>query len=249
MHHNVRRVIVHRGDGSMVTVMLPRPATVTSPTVPSAIMSIGHSGSVQTRAYASAGRAWTETWPPLKAGEPKTEELLAQLENWSNRGLNIEVEHLLLPGSGKSPSAEMCDPATDEMCLRYYGKRIDWSTPSVVGTPSGTSITTDGWSSSADMRAGNVVRFGTLSTVHRLTENAGTPGSGGSLTLRVNPPVFSDLEDNDPVTYGRSADPMQPPDSVMVRVVVTRVNVPTAQPNEFYGGLSVEFREVPGVLG
>lgn len=85
-------------------VLLPRniePMRTTVLGTPGTLRSVGHSGRVQLRAHAQVGRTWSETWPPLRAGDPDAQRLLAFLDEAWNRALIFEADHLLTPGSGR----------------------------------------------------------------------------------------------------------------------------------------------------
>ena len=195
--------------------MRPRSSTPTD--VPPSLRSTAHTGSVQTRPRPSAGRVWTETWPLLRAGEPAVEEFFAFIEQAKNRGTVFDIQHLLLPGSGKPPNG------------------AGGGAPRVRGADQrGESIATDGWTPSVSniVRAGDVITIAGHKILYKITDTTSSNPSG-VVTLTLNPAVFKTLADNALIKRTNNT----------IQAVIAEYSLPTASPNQFYGGVSVTFQE------
>lgn len=197
------------------------PATVTLPSVPGGLVSIGRTGKVQLRSEVSAGRTWQETWPVLSAGSASAQALFAFVESYYNLGSTFDITHYLLPGSGKAING------------------AGGGTPKIVGaSEAGTSIDTDGWpNSTLVLKAGDCIKISGLYQLFRVTADATTNGSG-EVTLSLNPPILvgSSPGDNADITTS----------GCKIRAFIVEYSpLPAAGPDEYVAGFSVTFREAP----
>lgn len=162
----------------MPAAVFPRtlkPTSVTPMTVPTGLVSVGHTGKAQLRAVTAMGRAWTETWAGLRAGDADVESFLAWIEWAYNTSKVFTIAHLTTPGSGRINNGGAVGPD-----------------PVVEGAgQTGETLLTDGWTGSAPyVKAGDVIRITGLSPLFRVTEDSVvTGGVGGHGTLKISPPI------------------------------------------------------------
>ena len=149
-------------------------ARTSPPKVPTGLVSTGRTGKAQLRSEVRVGRRWTETWSAIKAGDTDVEALLAFIEFYHNTLTIFNVDHTLLPGSGKAPNG------------------AGGGTPLVNGaSQTGSSLVTDGWpNTTLVMKAGDVFKVAGLNALYRIRDDLTSDGSGNG-TLTINPPVAS----------------------------------------------------------
>src|SRR4051812_41289591 len=114
--------------------VLPRRAT--RPKAGTGLVSTAQSGKVQLRGTQRVGHSWTETWGPLQSGTANNELLIAQIDYFYHRQIQLAVDHRLqrtLLGAGGGP-------------------------PLVNGaSQTGGSLITDGWTPSLTvLKAGDI---------------------------------------------------------------------------------------------
>lgn len=200
--------------------VLPKHATW--PSMPTGLVSVSRSGRVQRRTTTQLGRRWTETFGVLRPTVAADRAFLSTvLDLWRNQ-TECTVDHrsmrtLLGAGGG---------------------------TPLVNGaSQTGSSLVTDGWPASTTvLKAGDVIRVAGVNQVLSLTADAVSNGSGQA-TLAINPPLYSSASPGDNAVITTNATP----GSVLFTVFLEDVQMPDAAEDEFYIGLTITFRELPGV--
>lgn len=192
------------------------PIAVTPPALPAALRSFGETGKQQARTPLLVGRTWEELYPPVLDTDTVTRAWLAQVQQWFRTGTLVTVEHRSYrtangPGGG---------------------------TPLVNGaSQTGNSINTDGWPNSTTvLKAGDLVKLGTLQLVYELTGDA-TSNGAGQAALAIEPQIIvgTSPADNGVVAYGAS---------VTFAALIT--NLDLGQSNFGYiDGLRIAFQEQP----
>ena len=195
-------------------------ARTSPPKVPTGLVSMGRTGKAQLRSEVRVGRRWTETWSAIKAGDTNVEALLAFIEFYHNTLTIFNVDHTLLPGSGKAPNG------------------AGGGTPLVNGaSQTGSSLVTDGWpNTTLVMKAGDVFKVAGLNALYRIRDDLTSDGSGDG-TLTINPPVASG---NSPANNAALTLT-----SNKVRAFIIDYQPGDAKPDEFMTGMTVTFQEAP----
>lgn len=193
-----------------------KPAAVTVPVFPGPLVSVSHSGKVNTRTTLQVGRRWDELFN-FKYDE-NGREFVTLLNNFYNRAISLDVQHqnwLTTLGAGGG-------------------------TPLVNGaSQTGSSIITDGWpNSTLVLKAGDVVQFAGVTLVYDVTADVTSDGSGNA-TIPISPNIFSggSPAENAAVTITAS---------VLIRAkILEQPRIPQAKANEWIAGLRVAFLETP----
>ena len=155
------------------------PFRTTGLQLPPPILSVGHSGKVNTRGQLAIGRRWTETYRfPMASPMATTgRQGYALLQSYFRNGTFLNLQH------------------------QYYLTTLGAAggTPLVNGaSQTGTSLITDGWpNSTAILKAGDLITGTTTTTVYEQTVDVSSDGSGNA-TLTLNPPIFTggELDNN-----------------------------------------------------
>ena len=194
-----------------------KPQRVTAPVFPGGLVSIGHSGKVNTRTTLQVGRTWEEFFA-FKVDE-NGHQFLAEINNFYNRQTSLDVAH--------------------QMFVDTLG--AGGGTPLVNGaSQTGSTIATDGWpNSTLVLKAGDLVTFATGPTlVYDITADVTSNGSGVA-TLPVSPNVFAGGSpgNNDAITITASV--------VFRAKILEQPRVPPAKADEWINGLRLVFRETP----
>ena len=194
-----------------------KPFDVSVPVFPGGLVSIGHSGKVNTRTTLQVGRVWEEFFR-FKFDE-NGREFVALINNFYNRQTSLDVAHqnfVTTLGAGGG-------------------------TPLVNGaSQTGASIVTDGWpNSTLVLKAGDILTFATGPTlVYDVLANGNSDGSG-NLTISLGPNVFSGGSpgNNDAITITASV--------VFRAKILEQPRIPKAKADEWINGLRLVFRETP----
>ena len=195
-----------------------KPNKVTVPVFPGGLVSVSHSGKVNTRTTLQVGRTWEEFFA-FKVDE-NGHEFLALINNFFNRQTSLDVAH--------------------QMFTTLLG--AGGGTPLINGaTQTGATIITDGWpNDTLVLKAGDLVSWFTTgpTLVYDVTAD-GTSDGSGNLTISVSPNVFSGASpgNNDAVVVT---------DSVVFRAkILERPRIPPAKADEWINGLRLAFVETP----
>jgi hypothetical protein len=207
-----------------VATLFPRiivPREATWPSQPGGLMDFGQSGRGQFRSVAAVGREWTESYPPIRSRAAATVGFLAQLLSFWRNGTLLDVDHRgmrTLFGTGAG-------------------------TPVVAGaSQTGASLATSGWAASQTvLRAGDVLQLPGRTLVYDVTADVVSSGTG-TAAIPLNPPIYA----GGSPTNGAALVLNTAPGTVKFRAIITNVAVPKAGPDEYYGGLTVTFREWVG---
>lgn len=196
-----------------------QPQQVSRPSGMMAAQSMTQRGSLQTRDLEAMGNSWKEQWLNLKAGDPDVESLLAFIRLHARKGTFIDIKHVDVPGSGRSPNG------TGTSGVTVNG-----------GGQTGSSISTTGWPASTSnvVRAGDVVKLGALNRVFEITADANSD-SNGNATLSIDPPILSG---NTPAD-GSSVTTTD----VLYRAIIRNYTMPQASPGDIISSVKVTFRE------
>lgn len=189
--------------------------------VPAARRSITQSGKIQTRTKTTAGRQWTESYPPLFRGDTDVEEFLAWIDWAWNEGKEFSIKHQITPGSGIAPNG------------------AGGGTPQIAGgSQTGTSINTKLWPNNVPnvAMAGDLWRIAGITKSFRVTDNASSNGTGLA-TVNLNPAIYLGGEAADSAAITRSG--------VDINAIIQSVNVPDIANSFYYDGLQISFREAP----
>ena len=194
-----------------------KPQRVTAPVFPGGLVSIGHSGKVNTRTTLQVGRTWEEFFA-FKVDE-NGHEFLAQLNNFFNRQTSLDVGHQMF---------------TDTL-------GAGGGTPLVAGaSQTGSTIATDGWPvSTVVLKAGDLVTFASgINIVYDITADVTSDGAGLA-TLPVSPNVFAGGSpgNNDAITITASV--------TFLAKILEPPRIPPAKADEWINGLRIAFREFP----
>ena len=195
-----------------------KPYRVTVPVFPGGLVSVGHSGKVNTRTTLQVGRTWEEFFR-FKVDE-NGHEFLAQIMNFYNRQTSLDVGHqnfttTLGAGGG---------------------------TPLIAGaSQTGANINTDGWpATTLILKVGDLVSWFTTgpTLVYDVTADVNSDG-GGLATLPVGPNVFAGASpgNNDAVVITAAV--------VFRAKILERPRIPPAEADEWINGLRLAFRETP----
>lgn len=198
------------------------PSQVTMPIMPGSLRSVSQTGVVQQRTHGQNGRIWQETFEMLRASDADVQALLTFIEKVWNRGESFTIEHLLLPGSGLAPNG-----------LGTAGVTVSGA------DQTGTSLVTTGWplSTSDVVRAGDVIKIGGFNTAHLITADASSDGSGNA-TLEIAPAIVSGSSPANGASITTT--------DVKVKAVIwDRGSFPKSRQPDFYGSLTLTFRETP----
>lgn len=194
------------------------PKRVSLPAFPGALQSRGETGKTQTRAFTSAGRRWTETFPALSTADAATLGFLALINQYWHQGTIFDIAH--------------------RMFLTPKGTAT--GTPLVNGgSQTGTSLVTDGWSTSVTgiLKAGDILTIAGLTPVYDIVADVNSNGSGQA-TLPLSPPIYAGQSpaDNAALTVT----------GVLFRAILAEPPViPEADADQFLVGLTLTFQEVP----
>ncbi len=194
-----------------------KPNKVTVPVFPGGLVSVGHSGKVNTRTTLQVGRIWEEFFA-FKVDE-NGHEFLALINNFFNRQTSLDVAH--------------------QMFVDTLG--AGGGTPLVNGaTQTGATIITDGWpNSTLVLKAGDLVTFATGPTLVYDVTADGTSDGSGNLTLSISPNIFSGGSpgNNDAIIITASV--------VFRAKILEQPRIPAAKADEWINGLRLVFRETP----
>jgi hypothetical protein len=193
------------------------PAGSTSFVMPGAMASWGHSGKGQHRAFAQAGRIWTETLPPFRAGSPEGRRLIRCINDYWRNGTEFTIQHysyLTRNGTG-GPGSPLVNGAGQL----------------------GSNLVTDGWppSTSNLLRDGDIIKVAGIKHVLDVCGDVSSNGSGQA-TIPINPPIWSGLSpaDNAVITVtGVTLDAF----------IYQEPSIPMCAPNMFIANLAITFRE------
>jgi hypothetical protein len=180
------------------------------------LVSVAHSGVVNTRTTLKVGRAWEEFFN-FKFDEDG-KEFVAQLNNYWNRATSLDVVH--------------------QSFLTTLG--AGGGTPLVNGaSQTGSSIITDGWpDSTVVLKAGDLVQFASITLVYDVTADVTSDGSGNA-TIPISPNIFSGGSPANNAAITITA-------SVLFRAkILERPRIPVAKADEWLAGLRVAFLETP----
>lgn len=178
-------------------------------------------GIKQRRNTTARGVRWTETWPPLLAGDPDVEALKRFIKTTARNEGSFTIKHLTTPGSGKAPNG------TGAAGITVNG-----------ADQTGTSLDTTGWTAGQSnvVRDGDVIKVAGIDHIFIVTADADADGSGNA-TISVDPSI---LEGNSP-----SDDAGVTTTDVQIDAYIAQYRVPEAPPSEWMAGLSVTFEELP----
>ena len=200
-----------------------RPAKVTRPDVVAPFRSVAHGGALHVRNYASTvWTVWEERYPPLLAGDPDTEELLATIEHGAQAGVVYDVLHYTLPGSGLPPNG------------------AGGGTPRVLGAEQyGGSLLTTGWPAfrTRVVAAGDFFRVDGVGFLLRASQDADT-NARGVARVRFAPELLTAPDDKAHVRLR----------GVTVPAIIDDYWLPAAEPDGFYRDLRVTWRQRPLVF-
>lgn len=206
----------------MPTASFPRdlrPSDVSLPTMGGGLLQRTDTGKVQVRSKPSAGRVWTETWPPLLRGTGKAEKLLAWIEwAWATSQV-FTIQHYRLPGSG----------------IPAVGAGGGFP---VVSSCNGDVLTTGGWTPNVTkvVAAGDVIKVAGMNTVLRVLDDANSNGSGAA-SFGISPTILQGSEPGGGSSITR--------DGVLFRAIIgSAPNMPSGPPGSFLEGLSLTFWEM-----
>lgn len=181
------------------------------------LVSISHSGKVNTRTTLQVGRVWEEFFNFKFDGDGK--EFVALLNNYFNRATSLDVAH--------------------QSFLTTLG--AGGGTPLVNGaSQTGSSIVTNGWpNTTLVLKAGDLITFATGPTLVYDVTADGTSDGSGNLTLSISPniPSGSSPGNNDAITITASV--------VFRAKILERPRIPLAKADEWIAGLRVAFQETP----
>ncbi len=180
------------------------------------LVSVSHSGKVNTRTTLQVGRVWEEFFN-FKFDEDG-KEFVALLNNYWNRATSLDVAH--------------------QSFLTTLG--AGGGTPLVNGaSQTGASIVTNGWpNDTLVLKAGDVVQFAGVTLVYDVTADVTSDGSGNA-TIPISPNIFSG---GSPTNGGAVTITA----SVVFRAkILERPRIPLAKADEWIAGLRVAFVETP----
>lgn len=207
----------------MPSAVYPRPSglyitTATGITVPTGRRQQAWSGAIQTRSSMNVGRAWSETYQPLKAGSADAENFISWLRWAWNTGTVFTVKHPMTPGSGIPPNGTGSGGVT------------------INASQTGSSIATSGWPTSTSnvVKAGDLLSIANLGYTVEVTDDANSDGSGGA-TIYINPPIWNAPTGGSAITTT----------SVNINAIIMELSIPGISRAFYYDGISVKFREVP----
>ena len=193
------------------------PKSTTIPKFPAGLSSWGISGKGQHRSTLQVGRIWTESYGLKRGDDPIARGFWARVNQmWHDREI-FNIDHLTL----SIPQGTVT------------------GTPLVNGaSQTGNSIITDGWAASEIvLKAGDIIKYAGINIVYDVPADVTSDGSGNA-TIPINPPIFEGGEpaDNAPIIVT----------GVKFRAVINAVpSWPACNSSEVYGGMKIEFREVP----
>jgi hypothetical protein len=197
-----------------------KPRNVTPFSVPTGLVSAGHTGKDQLRNVLQMGREWTETWGPIRVGTVNVDAFLAYVAWLYSTSQVFTIDHLTTPGSGRSPNG------------------AGGGTPLINGaSQTGEDITTDGWSNSITgvAKGGDVLRIAGLSPLYQVVIDANSNGSGQA-TIKLNPPIPAGYSPADNAAITRAS-------CTLNAYIAAPPVVPDAPPGRFIAGFSLRFRE------
>lgn len=205
-----------RPSGTEVTV-----ETVTKPILPAGLVTTTQAGLQNLRRTQEVGWEWSESYNPVRGGDPVVEQFLSYLDWAHNQMQTFSVKHLEKPGSGVPPNG-----------LGTTGVTVNGA------SQTGTTIDTTGWPASTNnvARAGDWIRIAGLGFVTQVTEDASSDVDGNA-TLAIVPGIY---EGNAPAD-GASVTTT----GVEVTARIKEMNRPETTNAFYYGGLSITFVEVP----
>ena len=194
-----------------------KPARVSMPVFAGGpLISVGHSGKVNTRTTLQVGRVWEEFFN-FKFDEDG-KEFVALLNNYWNRATALDVAH--------------------QSFLTTLG--AGGGTPVVNGADqTGASIVTNGWPNDTTvLKAGDLVQFAGITLVYDSTGDVLSDGSGNA-TIPISPNIFSGGSPANAAAITITA-------SVLFRAkILERPRIPLAKADEWIAGLRVAFVETP----
>lgn len=194
-----------------------KPQRVTMPIFPGGLVSVSHSGKVNTRTTLQVGRTWEEFFA-FKVDEDG-HQFLAEINNFYNRQTSLDVAH--------------------QMFVATLG--AGGGTPLVNGaSQTGSSIITDGWpNTTLVLKAGDLVTFAAGPTLVYDVLTDGTSDGSGNLTISISPNISAGGSpgNNDAITITASV--------VFRAKILERPRIPPAKADEWIAGLRLVFRETP----
>lgn len=196
--------------------------SITSPSVPMALVSRSHSGVVKTRNHTSAGRAWTEVYGAINMKRKDTHSFLSYVRWASNTGAMVDVSHPTTPGSGEP---HLGDVGT--------GQSVE-----VDGADqTGDSISTSGWPASTSdlLLPGTLIKFAGIDRTFEVIA-AVESDANGDADIEINPTIFDGGSPDDlaAVTYN---------DLTIRAVLATQPGMPELGDAFWYSGLTLDFIE------
>ena len=180
------------------------------------LVSVGHSGKVNTRTTLQVGRVWEEFFN-FKFDEDG-KEFVALLNNFWNRATSLDVAHqsflTTLGGGGGTPLVNGADQT-------------------------GSSVVTNGWlNDTLVLKAGDLVQFAGVTLAYDVLADLTTDGSGNG-TISIGPNIFAG---GSPTNGGAVTITA----SVVFRAkILERPRIPLAKADEWIAGLRVAFVETP----
>lgn len=195
------------------------PSQAERPTGMMARSHVTQRGSAQTRDAEAMGVGWRETWQFLRAGNADVEALTAFVRRHARKGTFLDVEHVDVPGSGRSPNG------TGSAGVTVSG-----------GSQTGSTLDTTGWPVSTNnvVREGDVIKVAGINHVIEIAADANSDGSGNA-TLSIDPPILSG---NSPAN-GASVTTT----GVTYRAFIRDYTMPDGQPGDILASMRVDFRE------
>jgi hypothetical protein len=132
------------------------------------------------------------------------------------------IKHLLTPGSGLAPNG------TGSAGVTISGGSQTGETINTTGWPTGTSNV---------VMPGDVINIAGTTVVYKILESANSDGSGNA-TLTINPPIFSGGSPANGAAVTTT-------DVTYNCRIIGKPNTPNVQNSFHWGGLTVNFLEVP----
>lgn len=190
--------------------------------VPAARRQVTQSGKVQTRTKTSSGRMWSESYPPMRAGDPDVESFLVWIDWAWNEGIEFSIQHLMQPGSGKAPNG------------------AGGGTPQINGASESGSIAiaTKLWPNNITnvVRAGDLISIAGITKTFKIMDDASSNGTGLA-SININPAIYVGSEPANSAAITVSG--------VTINAIIDSISPPDIQNAFWYTGLEITFREAP----
>ena len=178
-------------------------------------------GGVQTRHPLQAGITWSETYPLLKAGRANDEDLMAFMDEIRERGLTFDIDHLLLPGSGKAPRGT----GTAGITVDGAGQ-------------TGNTLATTGWptTQSGVVKKGDWLAVAGLPWRIKATADADSNGAGDA-TISFIPAIWSGQSPADAAAVTTTGV------TFVCTLAPGGTELEANRPPDFWGGVTMVFEE------